>query len=106
MRRRIEIAAELKRLDGGFIDREVSVIRKVESRPNRYGHTTWAEKLVKIRVVDIEGVPVDYGFLLKLLKVFKQTRVKSVTVEAVPGGVHILFERAFYFLKGIEDGRR
>jgi hypothetical protein len=106
MRRRIDVAAELKRLGEGFIDREVSVVREVQSRPNRYGHTTWIDKTVTIRIVDFEGVPVEYNFLLKLLKTFKQTRVKSVTVEAVPDGVHLLFERAFYFLKGIEDGRR
>ncbi len=104
MRRRIEIAAELKRLDGGFLDREVPIARDVGSRPNRYGHKTWTKKMVLVRIVDIEGVRVDYNFLLKLLKTFKQTRVKSVTVEAVPGGMHILFDRAFYFLKGIEDG--
>lgn len=104
MRRRVNVAEELKRLDGGFLDREVSVARKVESRPNRYGHTTWTDKMVLVRVIDLEGIRVEYTLLLKLLKVFKQTRVKSVTVEAVPGGVHILFDRAFYFLKGIENG--
>lgn len=102
--RRINVAEELKRLDGGFLDREVPVARKVESRPNRYGHTTWTDKMVLVRVIDLEGIRVEYTLLLKLLKVFKQTRVKSVTVEAVPGGVHILFDRAFYFLKGIENG--
>lgn len=104
MRRRIEIAAELKRLDGGFLDRKVPISRDVESLPNRYGHTTWTKKMVLVRIVDIEGVRVDYNFLLKLLKTLKQTRVKSATVEAVPGGLHLLFDRAFYFLKGIEDG--
>jgi len=104
MRRRIQVADELKRIDGGFLDRVVSLEREVESRPNIYGHTTWRKKMVAVRVVDIEGVTVEYGFLLKLLKTFKQTRVKSVTVEAVPDGLHILFDRAFYFVRGIKCG--
>lgn len=103
MRQRINVGEALKSLEGTFLARDVPI----QVPEFKRGVETGRHITVHVSGVDFLGLAlIETRTLVRLFKVFKQTRVKSVTVEAVPDGVHILFDRAFYFLKGIKDERR
>jgi hypothetical protein len=92
----INVAQELKKLDGTFLARDLRVNRR---RPD-----SAFDRYVDIRVIYFLGLAlIEVRTLVSLFKCFKQTRVKTVTVEARDGGLSITFDRAQYFLKGIKE---
>lgn len=100
---KIKIADELKRLDGTFLSREIAVPRTVA---DRRGYDK--EVMVLVTVIDFLGLGlVELKPLVKILKVFKQTGIKTVNIGKHPkGGIRITFDRAAYFIRDIENGRR
>lgn len=98
---RIKISDELKRLDGTFLSREVAAPRTIVDRRGND-----KEVMTLVWGIDFLGLGfLELKPLIKILKVFKQTGIKTIDIEKHPkGGISITFDRAAYFIRDIGNG--